>query len=93
MPDCLKPPNGMLMSPPSKQLTHTLPARRPRAIWWARERSRVHRLAARPYGVSLAMRRASRWSRAVMTESTGPKISSRAMVMSLLTLSKMVGGM
>ena len=48
--------------------------------------------AARPYGVSLAMATASASVSNSITDRTGPKISSRAIVMSLRTPSKTVGG-
>src|SRR5258706_477270 len=77
-PDCLKPPNGALMSPLSKQFTQTTPARSARDTRWARETSFVHTAAARPYTVSLAIRIASSSSLNGIADSTGPKISSRA---------------
>ncbi|MCY1466534.1 hypothetical protein D9M71_848680 [compost metagenome] len=79
------------MSPPSYWLTHTLPARRALAVRCALEMSAVHTPAARPYGVSLAMLIASSVESKVMTDSTGPKISSWAIFMALVTPSKMVG--
>ena len=48
-------------------------------------------MAARPYSVSLAIRIASSSSVNGITDSTGPKISSRAMVMSLDTSANRVG--
>ena len=48
--------------------------------------------AARPYGVSFARATASASVSNSITESTGPKISSRATLMSLRTPSKIVGG-
>src|SRR5260370_3023026 len=57
----------------------------------ARLTSAVHTVAARPYSVSLASRTASSSSPNAMTESTGPKISSRAMLMSLDTSANSVG--
>jgi len=52
----LKPPKGVLMSPLSKQLTRTTPARSERARRWARVTSSVHTAAARPYVVSFGDR-------------------------------------
>src|SRR5690242_16811386 len=46
LPDCLKPPNGAVMSPPSYWLTHTLPARSARAVRCALEMSPVQTAAA-----------------------------------------------
>src|SRR5690606_9556927 len=48
LPDCLKPPNGAVMSPPSYWLTHTLPARSALAVKWALDRLLVHTAAASP---------------------------------------------
>jgi len=79
------------MSPPSYWLTQTLPARTARAVLWALEMSEVQMPAARPYGVSLAMAMASSAVSKVITDSTGPKISSWAIFMALVTPSKMVG--
>jgi hypothetical protein len=47
--------------------------------------------AARPYSVWLARRIASSGSSNGMTDPTGPKISSRAIAMSLSTSAKIVG--
>ncbi|MCY1461595.1 hypothetical protein D3C76_1019580 [compost metagenome] len=79
------------MSPPSYWLTHTLPARSARAVRWALEMSAVQTAAARPYGVSLAIAMASSALSNAMTDSTGPKISSWAIFIALLTPSKIVG--
>src|SRR5699024_811254 len=48
LPDCWKPPNGAVMSPPSYWFTHALPARSALATRWARDRLLVHTPAARP---------------------------------------------
>src|SRR5687768_3470800 len=48
MPDCLKPPQIEVMSPWSKQLTHTMPASMSRAALWATETSEVQIEAASP---------------------------------------------
>ena len=53
--------------------------------------SEVQTVAASPYSVSLAIRTASSSSPNGMTDSTGPKISSRAMLMSLDTSANSVG--
>src|SRR5438093_6553638 len=45
-PEALTPPKGTVMSPSSKQLTHTVPALSARAVLWATERSRVQTEAA-----------------------------------------------
>src|SRR5215831_5808770 len=89
-PDCLKPPNGafMLNAPP---LMSIWPARMRRATRCARASSFDHTAPARPYTESLAMRTASSSSWYGMIESTGPKISSCAMVMLFLTLPNTVG--
>ena len=47
-PDCLKPPNGIVMSHESHPLTHTSPALSRRAARCARSRLAVHTPAARP---------------------------------------------
>ncbi|CAM5720673.1 hypothetical protein SVIOM342S_10612 [Streptomyces violaceorubidus] len=47
--------------------------------------------ADRPYGVLLALATASSGVRKVRTDSTGPKISSRAMVCAWVTFVKSVG--
>src|SRR5471032_1346160 len=91
LPDCLKPPNGAVMSPPSYWLTHTLPARRALAVRCALEMFDVHTAAARPYWVSLAIAMASSTLSKAITDSTGPKISSWAIFMALVTPSKIVG--
>ncbi|MNV58534.1 hypothetical protein D3C71_1509140 [compost metagenome] len=53
--------------------------------------SAVQTAAARPYGVSLAIATASSALSKVITDSTGPKISSWAIFIALLTPSKIVG--
>src|SRR5687767_14112866 len=47
-PDCLKPPNGLEMSPASNVLTHTTPARIARAARWATFTSSVQIPAESP---------------------------------------------
>src|ERR1700751_1191984 len=58
----------------------------------ARCTSEVHAVADKPYSVSLAIRTASSSSANGMTERTGPKISSLAMDMSLVTSVKTSAG-
>ncbi len=69
----------------------TVPARSALVSRIARLRSLVHTVAARPYSVSLAIRTASSSSLKGITDRTGPKISSRAMLMSLDTSVNRVG--
>jgi hypothetical protein len=57
----------------------------------ARRTSEVHTVAASPYSVSLAIRTASSSPSNPITDSTGPNISSRAIVMSLDTSANSVG--
>ena len=63
----------------------TVPARSALVSRIARLTLPVHTVAASPYSVSLAIRTASSSSPNGITDSTGPKISSRAMLMSLDT--------
>ena len=60
-------------------LAHTTPARSRPAIDRMREPFSVHTPADSPYGVLFAFSTASSGVRKVSTDSTGPKISSRAM--------------
>ena len=76
VPDCLNPPNGVVIDERSNVLTHTVPARNWRAILCALLTSRVHNAAPRPYCESLAMRTASSSLDTRIEPSTGPKISS-----------------
>ena len=55
--------------------------------------SRVHTPAASPYSLSLAIRSASSSLSNAITDSTGPKISSRLIVCSWATSSNTVGSM
>src|SRR6266404_277960 len=68
-----------------------MPALMALVIRSARRTSSVHTVAARPYSVSLASLMASASSSKGITDSTGPKISSRAMLMSLDTSANSVG--
>ena len=62
------------------------------AVWgWARLMSRVKTPAERPNSVSLARATTSSSSSKSSTAMTGPKISSRAMVMLSVTSAKMAG--
>ena len=89
-PDCLKPPNGLEMSPASNVFTHTMPARIARAALCATLTSSVQIPAE---AVDRVVRDRDRVVELenVIAESTGPKISSRAIVMSFETASKIVG--
>ena len=70
-----------------------MPARSRPATSWARATSRVQTAAASPKGVALARRMSSSRSENFSTESTGPKISSRAIAISSLTFVNTVGSM
>src|SRR5580704_16389869 len=89
-PENLKPPQGASGSSIIPLIT-TRPAR----IWEATRRARcrsVPRTAlCSPYLESLARRTASSSESYAMTQSTGPKISSCAMAMSLVALTNTVG--
>src|SRR5712691_3225843 len=91
-PDSRYPPNPDAASNRFVQLIHTTPA----LIFGATSRARlmfsVHTLAASPYGVLLASSTASAGVRNVMETSTGPKISTWAMVAAGETLVNKVGG-
>jgi hypothetical protein len=76
---------------PFAPLNTTRPARSRAPMERRRPSSRPQTYAASPYGVSLAMRTASSSESYGSRHSTGPKISSRAMVMSLRTLENTVG--
>ena len=73
-------------------LAHTTPARSWLAIFRISEPFSVHTPAERPYGVLLAFSTASLGVRKVSTESTGPKISSRAIRWAWETPVNRVGG-
>jgi len=72
-------------------LDHTTPARSLFATARMREPFSVQMPADRPYGVLFALATASSGVRKVSTDSTGPKISSRAMVCAWVTLVNTVG--
>jgi hypothetical protein len=73
-------------------LIHTTPALIFGATSSARLMLSLHTLAARPYGVLLASATASDGVRKVIATSTGPKISTCAMVLDGATLVNSVGG-
>ncbi len=87
MPEFLCPPNG---APGSNayMLTASVPVRILLAISIAFGKSVVYTLPASPYAESLAMRIASSSVSKGITASTGPKISSWAMVIELSTSAK-----
>ena len=74
------------------QFTHTTPALSFGATSSARLMFSVHTLAARPYGVLFASSTASFGVRNVIDTSTGPKISTCAIVAAGDTSVKSVGG-
>ena len=78
-PLSLYPPNGDEGSNRLNVFAHTTPARRRCAIHRMREPFSVQTPALNPNGVLFAFSTASSGVRNVRIESTGPKISSRAM--------------
>src|SRR6059036_698951 len=91
-PDSRYPPNPEAASNRLVQLTHTTPALILGATSSARLMFSVHTLAASPYGVLLASSTASDGVRNVIATSTGPKISTWAMVAAGDTFVNSVGG-
>src|SRR5229473_7421712 len=91
-PDSRYPPNPDAASNRLVQLIHTTPALILGATSSARLMFSVHTLAASPYGVLLASSTASVGVRNVIETSTGPKISTWAMVAAGETLVNNVGG-
>src|SRR5947208_16487903 len=91
-PDSRYPPNPEAASNRLVQLTHTTPALILGATSSARLMFSVHTLAASPYGVLLASSTASVGVRNVIDPSTGPKISTWAMVAAGDTFVNSVGG-
>src|SRR5213080_1361965 len=91
-PDSRYPPNPEAASNRLVQLTHTTPALILGATSSARLMFSVHTLAASPYGVLLASSTASVGVRNVIETSTGPKISTWAMVAAGDTFVNSVGG-
>src|SRR5439155_17446832 len=90
--DSLYPPNGELGSKLLKIFAQTTPARMRSAIHRIREPLSVQTPAESPYGVLFAFSTASLGVRNVSTDSTGPKISSRAMRYDCDTFVKRDGG-
>src|SRR3989440_12458772 len=86
------PPNPDAASNRLVQLIHTTPALILGATSSARLMFSVHTLAASPYGVLLASSTASTGVRNVIETSTGPKISTWAMVAAGDTFVNSVGG-
>src|SRR6267142_761155 len=78
MPDCLKPPNGVVTRTELLELIEMVPVSSARATRIARPAFEVQIDPDRPYTVSLAIRIASASSANGITAATGPKISSRA---------------
>src|SRR5712691_3411025 len=91
-PDSRYPPNPEAASNRLVQLIHTTPALILGATSNARLMFSVHTLAASPYGVLLASSTASAGVRNVIETSTGPKISTWAMVAAGETFVNSVGG-
>src|SRR5690348_16029170 len=91
-PDSRYPPNPEAASNRLVQFTQTTPALILGPTSSARLMFSVHTLAARPYGVLLASSTASAGVRNVIVTSTGPKISTWAMVAAGDTFVNSVGG-
>src|SRR5881409_1191056 len=91
-PDSRYPPNPDAASNRLVQLIHTTPALILGATSSARLMFSVHTLAASPYGVLLASSTASAGVRNAIETSTGPKISTWAMVAAGDTFVNRVGG-
>src|SRR6266498_1250137 len=91
-PDSRYPPNPDAASNRLVQLIHTTPALIFGATSSARLMFSVHTLAASPYGVLFASSTASAGVRNAIDTSTGPKISTCAIVAAGETLVKSVGG-
>ena len=75
-PEALTPPKGTRRSRSIQQFTHTVPASMRSATRCARLRFSVQSVAARPYGVALAIATASFSVLNGVMVTTGPKISS-----------------
>src|SRR5699024_3555007 len=90
-PLCFVPQTGATLSSILNVLTYTVPDCKPFTIRCARFRFSVHIPEVRPYSVSFAFCNASSSSLNLITDNTGPKISSLAIVISLETFSKTVG--
>src|SRR2546423_4114362 len=78
MPDCLKPPNGVVTRTDVLELIEIVPVSSARATRIARPALFVQIDPESPYTVSLAIRIASASSANGITATIGPKISSRA---------------
>src|SRR5437870_7958821 len=91
-PDSRYPPTPDAASNRLVQLIHTTPALILGATSSARLMFSVHTLAASPYGVLLASSTASAGVRNVIETSTGPNISTWAMVAAGDTFVNSVGG-
>src|SRR6267142_752369 len=91
-PDSRYPPNPEAASNRLVELIQTTPALSLGATPSARLMFSVHTLAARPYGVLFASSTASLGVRNVMLTSTGPKISTCAIVAAGETSVNSVGG-
>lgn len=84
MPLASTPPHGSRGANGDQPLTATAPAWSAADTVWARDRSVVQTVAARPYRLSFASATASAASSNGITVPTGPKISSRAIVRSFV---------
>src|ERR1017187_3249488 len=91
-PDSLYPPNPAAASNRLVQLIHTTPALTFGATSSARLMFSLHTLDASPYGVLFASATASSGVRKVIDTSTGPKISTCAIVDDGATFVNRVGG-
>jgi hypothetical protein len=91
MPDCLTPPNGATAVLIRPVLMPTMPTSSAPATRHTRARSREKKYEARPYSVSLASAMASASVLKRNSGATGPKISSLASVIALVTSARIVG--
>src|SRR5205807_1000330 len=91
IPLCLYPPNGAFSEIRCHSLIQTVPALSRRATAIAFSLSRDQTPPPRPYIVSFAMAIASSTVLYLITESTGPKISSWAIFIEFPTPEKIVG--
>src|SRR5215207_11259723 len=91
-PDSLYPPNGEVGSNRLNVFAQTTPAFIRLTMWRIREPLSVQIPADSPYGVLFAFSTASSGVRNVSTDSTGPKISSRAIRCACDTPVNTVGG-
>src|ERR1700684_4636013 len=93
MPDCLKPPNGAPRKCFDTPLIQTKPACTAAAVRCAVDRSLVQIEAVSPYSTELTCSSIFASSCHLKIDSTGPKISSRALRMLGCTSAKTVGSM